>query len=493
MPLQPPGILPLSQKNLNTSVDLNNDINQGANTLFIYLDLLDAQGNICYNPDGQQYNMPLSIPNLTQPIIFGQEEISGTNAAPGVGAIVSKDIYKGDTYISNSSFFDSGSTNWTAKVDYGDGSGLQSLILNGTNFSLNHQYNNPGTYSIKVNITDNQGATGTTTATVNVINKNYFTCDSINYTLGSPTSDSSIECDGISLNGVHLTSSDITNYIVSLDLVGGDHPNLNDCLDFTDFVPGNSGKINLIIDYIYKCLPNNPQTIYFYQSDLQNNSQTYIAEQSFQIGDAAIAPIFPSADSYIKKDSPNENEGASTVIKLDKNGKGRGLIRFDETQIQNAVGTNQNFTAKLQLTITNNDNNWGSNGRNIGLHRLFKDWTEGNGTETNRGTNSGTTWNCAIDSNIANHKKNCDDATEWEMLEKEELPFISSPSAKTLINNNQNGVIEFDVTKDVKNFLNGTYQNYGWLLKKTDENKAGKIEFGSRESTNSPKLIITTN
>ena len=34
-------------------------------------------------------------------------------------------------------------------------------------------------------------------------------------------------------------------------------------------------------------------------------------------------------------------------------------------------------------------------------------------------------------------------------------------------------------------------QNYGWLLRKSDETVAGKVDFGSKESGNTPVLIIT--
>lgn len=53
-----------------------------------------------------------------------------------------------------------GSTSWTATVDYGDGSGSQSLALNANKtFVLDHLYM-PGTYDLTVAVTDDARATG---------------------------------------------------------------------------------------------------------------------------------------------------------------------------------------------------------------------------------------------------------------------------------------------------------------------------------------------
>jgi|WetSurMetagenome_2_1015567.scaffolds.fasta_scaffold00385_8 hypothetical protein len=207
--------------------------------------------------------------------------------------------------------------------------------------------------------------------------------------------------------------------------------------------------------------------------------------------------LTPVADTYIKNGHQNENEGASTFFRLQSSGHNRALIKFDEQQIQQAVGDALTFTATLQLTISDNGNNWGSNGRSIDLTRFIHDWEEGNGyivgnSPSNRGTDSGVTWNCAIDANINNHNDDCSGTTVWDMNNSSFWPFISTPTATTTINNNQTGTITFDVTSDIQSFVNGTNQNYGWLLKKTDEGANGRIEFGSKESASSPKLIITT-
>lgn len=208
--------------------------------------------------------------------------------------------------------------------------------------------------------------------------------------------------------------------------------------------------------------------------------------------------LIPTADSYIKQGSQNENEGASTFLRLQSSGHNRAVVKFDESQIQQAVGNSQNYTATLQFTISDNGNNWGTSGRTIELHRLLQNWAEGNGfidsnSPANRGTGSGITWNCATDSNIANQNNDCTGTTAWNMDNSSLWPFASAVTASTNIINNQTGTISFNITSDVQSFLNGTNQNYGWLIKKTDEGANGKIQFGSKESSNSPKLIITPN
>jgi N-acetylneuraminic acid mutarotase len=81
---------------------------------------------------------------------------------------------------SSGSFFDRGASDglWTATVDYGDGTGVQSLPFSqsssgfGTNgnFSLNHRYADNGTFTVTVAVEDKDLGKGTATATVVVNN-----------------------------------------------------------------------------------------------------------------------------------------------------------------------------------------------------------------------------------------------------------------------------------------------------------------------------------
>ncbi|MBI5122304.1 carboxypeptidase regulatory-like domain-containing protein [Candidatus Roizmanbacteria bacterium] len=92
-----------------------------------------------------------------------------SNQAPYVNPLSGGSVNVGQAYTENGSFTDSDSTSWTAIVDYGEGAGPEALIINpDKTFTLNHQYNTAGSYTVTVVVTDNQHATGTTMTTVNV-------------------------------------------------------------------------------------------------------------------------------------------------------------------------------------------------------------------------------------------------------------------------------------------------------------------------------------
>jgi PKD repeat protein len=87
------------------------------------------------------------------------------NAGPG------DTISEGGTFSSAGYFVDPGADSWTATVNYGDGSGTQTLALSANKtFSLNHVYAQDGLYTLTVTVTDSDGAAGSGTATVTVNN-----------------------------------------------------------------------------------------------------------------------------------------------------------------------------------------------------------------------------------------------------------------------------------------------------------------------------------
>lgn len=216
--------------------------------------------------------------------------------------------------------------------------------------------------------------------------------------------------------------------------------------------------------------------------------------------DEPSADVPASADTYLRRGNPNTNEGASTFLRVRATGDNRALIRFDEAAIQDAIGAETLLTATLRLTIVETPSSWGPNGRTVDLHRMLQDWAEGNGFtsgalpgQRTRGEGAGATWNCAIDADIANFQPNCDGETAWEMNENQpNNPWDPTPSATTTIVNNQSGVVEFDVTADVMAFLSGEPANFGWLIRKTEENQSGNVTFGSREGGNTAPVLVLT-
>lgn len=93
------------------------------------------------------------------------------NVTPVVNAGEDATISYNSTFTGPGAFTDPGSDIWAGTVDYGDGSGVQSLTLNANKtFDLSHQYTGSGPYTVTVTITDSGGATGTDTLIVNVTN-----------------------------------------------------------------------------------------------------------------------------------------------------------------------------------------------------------------------------------------------------------------------------------------------------------------------------------
>ena len=90
---------------------------------------------------------------------------------PAVDAGPDANLNEGQTFVAGGSFVDPDTDNWTATVDYGDGSGLQPLALNPDNtFTLNNTYDDNGTFVVTVTVDDGVGGSGNDTVTVTVQN-----------------------------------------------------------------------------------------------------------------------------------------------------------------------------------------------------------------------------------------------------------------------------------------------------------------------------------
>ncbi len=94
------------------------------------------------------------------------------NAAPTVNAGPDAAAVTGELFTSAGSFTDELPDLASATVDYGDGSGVQSLALSGSTFSLSHTYATVGAKTVTVTVTDSGGlfASDTATVTVNAVN-----------------------------------------------------------------------------------------------------------------------------------------------------------------------------------------------------------------------------------------------------------------------------------------------------------------------------------
>jgi len=91
------------------------------------------------------------------------------DVAATVSALPGANLIAGETYSAAGSFGDPGADVWSATVNYGDGAGAQPLPLVGKSFAVAHTYANAGTFTLSVAVSDDGGATGTSSATIKVI------------------------------------------------------------------------------------------------------------------------------------------------------------------------------------------------------------------------------------------------------------------------------------------------------------------------------------
>ena len=91
------------------------------------------------------------------------------DVAPAVSGLAGSDLIAGETYSATGSFVDPGADVWSATVNYGDGAGAQPLSLVDKSFVVAHTYSNAGNFALTVAVSDDGGATGSSSATIRVI------------------------------------------------------------------------------------------------------------------------------------------------------------------------------------------------------------------------------------------------------------------------------------------------------------------------------------
>jgi hypothetical protein len=213
--------------------------------------------------------------------------------------------------------------------------------------------------------------------------------------------------------------------------------------------------------------------------DLAGNLASATGRFVLLLGTPAQTVTLPAtADTYLRHGAPNQNQGEQTYLRVKASGRNRALVRFDANAILSALGTNPATSAILELYIERNGHNWGPDGRTVDVHRLTGDWSE-----------LAATWHCASDSNTGNSQPDC--ATQWEGA-----LFVPTASATVLHTRGLMGWIQFDVTADINAFRSGTQnfgtQDFGWIVKKTNEKLAGLVKYTSRNGSAGfgPRLVI---
>jgi PKD domain len=110
--------------------------------------------------------------DLDEGVVIGDgTEAEGLNVVPTVQLTAFTGV-EGAAAGASGSFTDPDPQQWTATVDYGDGSGQQPLPLAADKtFQLSHVYDDNGSYLVTVVVKDNAGGSGTGTAAVTIANQ----------------------------------------------------------------------------------------------------------------------------------------------------------------------------------------------------------------------------------------------------------------------------------------------------------------------------------
>jgi len=217
-------------------------------------------------------------------------------------------------------------------------------------------------------------------------------------------------------------------------------------------------------------------------TDIKFDKNT-VPQKDFQLyGNKAT--LFSEKDSFIREGIKFSNEGSNEILRVMGSGptNNRAVVQFSQDEIESVSESKQLESATLKLFIISNDGKW-ENGQHVTIHQLTTEWLEGN--ESNApladfvGMQNGVSWNCSSDGSSC--------LSKWNGGH-----YIDTPTDSVFISNHLQDEywIKFDVTEDVKNFLLGS-PNHGWIIKKSNEDSSGRINFAARESnSNVPELVM---
>jgi len=211
------------------------------------------------------------------------------------------------------------------------------------------------------------------------------------------------------------------------------------------------------------------------QSESSQSQYSNSSQQSYSESSSGVPSIVPStADSTLRHDSPNTNEGANPLIRVGVRPLRRGLVQFEPAIVDEMRAEAMNYgTVYLTLHIAANGNNWNQDDEHyVDVHPLPMDFwvNEGNGRSTGLpaseiylGDGAGVTWNFANDINTSDSKKTKAKKVQQQNWDGGSVLMGAATAPGVLHENGLTGQVSWDVTTDVLNGVNA------WIIKVRDE------------------------
>jgi hypothetical protein len=227
--------------------------------------------------------------------------------------------------------------------------------------------------------------------------------------------------------------------------------------------------------------------ISYFSEDAAGNAEAIKTVSITIAAEPATVVLVATKDAFLREGADDANEGANERLRVQSSGHNRVLVGFDLS----GCSTVNLISATPVMTIGENSSNWGASGQLVDVHPLLTDWTQGigrndvmvGGPPSIRGTGPGVTWNCAIDTDISNQRRDCLQSWSGGSFGPATAPAVRHT-------NGLSGEVRWDVTADV---ISGAPA--GWLIKKRLEGQSGQVRYYSLEgitgsSGAAPRLVL---
>lgn len=192
-----------------------------------------------------------------------------------------------------------------------------------------------------------------------------------------------------------------------------------------------------------------------------------------------------TTDTTIYKDVPNNANGGFPQIFVGPTGTSvrRALIRFDLSSLPSGIELQ---SAALILTVERSSPS-SLNTDTISVHRLLKDWGEGNAVSADPG-GSGTT----AQAGDATWNSNRHQQSQWTQPGGD---FSATPSDTKVVSRTPDTIVELKsdaVLNDVKQWLADPSSNNGWIVigQETGQRKARRYHSSEGIAGKRPRLVL---